>query len=159
MKHLIDAISHKGLVFTFDERGLNGMLSGRRTVAIYACGLGYGPESQTPDHAWGLEKIYLEAWLRWVGIKQSKASSSKTRSRLQALPFERTQRMRRPCWRKVSSRTWPRLPSWAETSEVRSARSDRPRTQQTSSGLQQIDQRASWSRQAPVRSIDQREGP
>lgn len=69
LKHLIDAISHKGLMFAFDERGLTGLLSGRRTVAIYARGLGYGAASQTPDHAFGLEKPYLNAWFHFVGVE------------------------------------------------------------------------------------------
>lgn len=51
LKHLIDAISHKDVLFTFDEHGLNGMLGGRRAVAIYSRGLGYGPGSQTPSKA------------------------------------------------------------------------------------------------------------
>lgn len=70
LKHLIDAISHKGVLFTFDEQGLNGMLGGRRAVAIYTRGLGYGPDSQTPDQAFGLEKPFLDAWFRFVGINR-----------------------------------------------------------------------------------------
>lgn len=68
LKHLIDAISHKGLLFAFDERGLTGLLGGRRAVAIYARGLDYGPGSQTPDHSFGLERPYLNAWFHFVGI-------------------------------------------------------------------------------------------
>ncbi|KQN67380.1 NAD(P)H dehydrogenase [Pseudomonas sp. Leaf58] len=70
LKHLIDAISHKGVLFTFDEQGLNGMLGGRRAVAIYTRGLGYGADSQTPDHAFGLEKPFMDTWFRFVGINQ-----------------------------------------------------------------------------------------
>ncbi|AHG20742.1 NAD(P)H dehydrogenase [Chania multitudinisentens RB-25] len=68
LKQLIDVISHKGILFSFDERGLNGMLGGRRAVAIYTRGLGYGADSQTPDHSFGLEKLYLDAWFRFVGV-------------------------------------------------------------------------------------------
>ncbi|WP_144175534.1 FMN-dependent NADH-azoreductase [Pseudomonas sp. Kh13] len=70
LKHLIDAISHKGVLFTFDEQGLNGMLGGRRAVAIYSRGLGYGPDSQTPDQAFGLERPFIDTWFRFVGINQ-----------------------------------------------------------------------------------------
>ncbi|WP_448955402.1 FMN-dependent NADH-azoreductase [Labrys neptuniae] len=69
LKHLIDAISHKDILFTFDERGLSGMLGRHRAVAIYARGLGYGPGSQTPEAEFGLEKRYLETWFRFVGIE------------------------------------------------------------------------------------------
>lgn len=34
LKHLIDAISQKDVLFTFDERGLNGMLGGRRAIVV-----------------------------------------------------------------------------------------------------------------------------
>lgn len=34
LKHLIDAVSHKDLLFTFDERGLNGLLTGRKAMLI-----------------------------------------------------------------------------------------------------------------------------
>lgn len=71
LKHLIDAISHKDILFSFDERGLNGLLGGRPAVAIYARGLGYGPESPTPDARFGLEKTYLETWFSFVGLTQT----------------------------------------------------------------------------------------
>ncbi|MDQ7967337.1 NAD(P)H-dependent oxidoreductase [Pseudomonas plecoglossicida] len=71
LKHLIDAISHKDVLFTFDEHGLNGMLGGRRAVAIYTRGLGYGPTSQTPDQFFGLEKTFIDTWFRFVGINQA----------------------------------------------------------------------------------------
>jgi FMN-dependent NADH-azoreductase len=68
LKHLIDAISQKGVLFSFDERGLSGLLNGRRAVAIYARGLDYSKNSQTPDHLYGLEKLYLDTWFKFVGI-------------------------------------------------------------------------------------------
>ena len=71
LKHLIDAISHKDILFSFDERGLSGLLGGRPVVAIYARGLGYGPESPTPDARFGLEKPYLETWFSFVGLTQT----------------------------------------------------------------------------------------
>lgn len=79
LKHLIDAISHKGVLFTFDEQGLNGMLGGRRAVAIYSRGLGYGSDSQTPDQAFGTEKPFIDTWFRFVGINQCTVSWSNRR--------------------------------------------------------------------------------
>jgi FMN-dependent NADH-azoreductase len=39
LKHLIDVISQKDVLFTFDERGLLGMLGGRKAVVISARGV------------------------------------------------------------------------------------------------------------------------
>ena len=44
LKHLIDAISQKDVLFSFDERGLNGLLGGRRAVVINSRGVGLGPD-------------------------------------------------------------------------------------------------------------------
>lgn len=33
-------------------------------------GLGYGPDSQTPDQGFGLEKPFIDTWFRFVGINQ-----------------------------------------------------------------------------------------
>jgi FMN-dependent NADH-azoreductase len=38
LKHLIDSVSHKDILFTFDERGLLGLLGGKKVVIIAARG-------------------------------------------------------------------------------------------------------------------------
>jgi FMN-dependent NADH-azoreductase len=44
LKHLIDVISQKDVLFTFDERGLNGLLGGRTVVTIAARGVQLGAD-------------------------------------------------------------------------------------------------------------------
>ena len=39
LKQLIDVVSHKDLLFTFDERGLNGLLTKAKALVIYARGI------------------------------------------------------------------------------------------------------------------------
>ena len=42
LKHLIDTVSHKDILFTFDERGLLGLLGGKTVVVVAARGAQLG---------------------------------------------------------------------------------------------------------------------
>jgi FMN-dependent NADH-azoreductase len=66
LKHLIDAISQKDVLFTFDERGLNGMLGGRQAVVVDARGVGMGADFPREDL--DFQQRYMTAWLRMIGI-------------------------------------------------------------------------------------------
>jgi FMN-dependent NADH-azoreductase len=66
LKHLIDVISQKDVLFTFDERGLNGLLGGRKVVTVAARGVQLG-ESFPPEQ-YDFQTEYLTCWSRMVGI-------------------------------------------------------------------------------------------
>ena len=66
LKHLIDVISQKDVLFTFDERGLLGLLTGKKALLILAKGIDYEPGSATRD--WDLQTPYLQVWLQSNGI-------------------------------------------------------------------------------------------
>ena len=68
LKHLIDCVSQKDLLFTFDEHGLEGALKDRRAAVIYARGIEYSAASGTPAETYDLQRQYLELWLRFIGI-------------------------------------------------------------------------------------------
>jgi FMN-dependent NADH-azoreductase len=69
LKHLIDVISQKDVLFRFDETGFRGLLTGKKAVVIYARGLDYTSVSSfTPQHDYDFQKPYLEMWLRFIGI-------------------------------------------------------------------------------------------
>ena len=68
LKQLIDCVSQKDLLFTFDANGLNGLLTGRRAVAIYARGIDFTSAEGLPAATWDLQRQYLELWLRSVGV-------------------------------------------------------------------------------------------
>lgn len=65
LKHLIDAISQKDVLFTFDERGLNGLLGGRRIVIVAARGVGL---DDFPRAQFDFQESYMTAWAKMVGI-------------------------------------------------------------------------------------------
>ena len=68
LKQLIDVVSHKDLLFTFDERGLNGLLTKSKALVIYARGIGYDGDSGMPSQVWDHQKPYMEQWLKFVGV-------------------------------------------------------------------------------------------
>jgi FMN-dependent NADH-azoreductase len=62
LKHLIDVVSQKDLLFTFDERGLNGLLGGRKVVVIAA----RGAPLDRAEH----QIAYMTTWSEMVGIDE-----------------------------------------------------------------------------------------
>lgn len=66
LKHLIDVVSQKDILFTFDERGLLGLLTGKKAVLVLAKGVDYSPESAS--HNWDMQTPYLTVWLNSIGI-------------------------------------------------------------------------------------------
>ncbi|MBI4692551.1 MAG: NAD(P)H-dependent oxidoreductase [Gammaproteobacteria bacterium] len=61
LKHLIDVVSQKDLLFTFDERGLNGLLGGKKALAILARGVEPAPD-------WDHQRGYMDLWFKMVGV-------------------------------------------------------------------------------------------
>jgi len=68
LKHLIDVISQKDVLFSFTEQGFSGLLPDRKAAVIYARGLDYGPSAFTPAAGFDFQKPYMEMWLRFIGI-------------------------------------------------------------------------------------------
>ncbi|WP_246794430.1 FMN-dependent NADH-azoreductase [Burkholderia perseverans] len=68
LKHFIDAVSQRNVLFSLDERGSAGLLNGKHAVLVYARGLDYSMESGTPAHSFDFQRPFMEAWLRFVGV-------------------------------------------------------------------------------------------
>lgn len=70
LKHLIDVISQKDVLFTFDSSGFAGMLRGKKAAVVYARGLSYTSQgSFTPASEFDLQRPYMETWLKFVGVE------------------------------------------------------------------------------------------
>lgn len=66
LKHLFDLVSQKDLLFSFDEKGQNGLLKAK-AVVVNARGVALGPDSfprETYDH----QTTYMRTWLLMVGV-------------------------------------------------------------------------------------------
>lgn len=68
LKHLIDAVSQKDVLFSFDERGLIGLLGGRKVVVVAARGIALGPDYPAQDY--DFQGAYMRTWSSMVGIKE-----------------------------------------------------------------------------------------
>lgn len=68
LKHFIDVVSQRNILFSFDERGITGLLKGKKAVVVYARGLDYSVDSSTPAHSFDFQRPYMEMWLRSVGV-------------------------------------------------------------------------------------------
>ncbi|KAI9239584.1 MAG: acyl-carrier protein phosphodiesterase [Podila humilis] len=70
LKHLIDVISQKDMLFAFDSSGFAGMLNGKKVAVVYTRGLDYmSPGTFTLASEFDLQRPYMETWLKFVGVK------------------------------------------------------------------------------------------
>lgn len=69
LKHLIDLVSQKDVLFTFDERGMNGLLTRQRAVCIYARGADFTPGAGFPL-GWDHQQPFMQTWLNSIGVTQ-----------------------------------------------------------------------------------------
>jgi FMN-dependent NADH-azoreductase len=71
LKQLIDLISQKDILFSFDGSGFQGLLKARKAAVIYARGLDYlSAGSSTPAATYDFQRPYMEVWLRFIGITE-----------------------------------------------------------------------------------------
>jgi len=69
LKQLIDLISHKDILFSFDGSGFRGLLKARKAAVVYARGLDYlSAGSSTSEATHDFQRPYMEMWLRFIGI-------------------------------------------------------------------------------------------
>ena len=66
LKHLIDVVSQKDVLFTFDERGQIGMLKGKKGVAICARGVQIG--EHFPKDKFDFQTTYLTMFYNMIGV-------------------------------------------------------------------------------------------
>ncbi len=68
LKQLIDLVSQRGLLFSFDGRSFGPMLSTPRALVILTRGQGYEEDGQTPASFFDHQTQYLTFWLNFIGI-------------------------------------------------------------------------------------------
>jgi FMN-dependent NADH-azoreductase len=69
LKHLIDDVSQKGLLFDFDASGTyTGLLAGKTAIGIYARGDNYAEDGHVPASKFDHQRSYIELWLEFIGI-------------------------------------------------------------------------------------------
>jgi FMN-dependent NADH-azoreductase len=69
LKQLIDLITHKDILFSFDGQNFQGLMKAQKAAVVYARGLDYqSSHSPTPAEFYDLQKPYVEMWLRFLGV-------------------------------------------------------------------------------------------
>lgn len=66
LKHLIDAVSQRGVLFDFDAQGMRGLLKGKKVVVFATRGVALGEDFPTEDY--DHQVAYLKTWARMVGV-------------------------------------------------------------------------------------------
>jgi FMN-dependent NADH-azoreductase len=74
LKHLIDSVSQRGVLFDFDEQGMKGLLPGKQVVVIATRGVTLGEDY--PTEAFDHQVAFLKTWSRMVGIKDVRVVES-----------------------------------------------------------------------------------
>ena len=88
LKHLIDDVSQKGLLFDFDARGTyTGLLAGNTAIGIYARGDKYAEDGHVPASKFDHQRSYMDCGSSLSGSAIAARSSSSRRC---------TDRTRRP---------------------------------------------------------------
>jgi FMN-dependent NADH-azoreductase len=68
LKHLIDAISQPGMVFSFDPAsGYSGLLTGKRAIVVYTGAVYF--DGAPPAFGVDFHRSYFNDWLRWAGVE------------------------------------------------------------------------------------------
>ncbi len=66
LKHLIDSVSQRGVLFDFDDKGMVGLLKGKKVVVLATRGVALGEDYPTED--FDHQVAFLRTWARMVGI-------------------------------------------------------------------------------------------
>lgn len=74
LKHLIDMVSQRGVLFDFNEQGMHGLLTGKKVVVCATRGVTLGPDFPTQD--FDHQVAFLKTWSTMVGVRDMQAIES-----------------------------------------------------------------------------------
>jgi FMN-dependent NADH-azoreductase len=70
LKHLIDLVSQRNMLFTYDGRVYGPLLKTPRALVIYARGGMYGPDLPTPPARFDHQTGFFNHWLSLIGVQE-----------------------------------------------------------------------------------------
>jgi FMN-dependent NADH-azoreductase len=68
LKQLIDLVSQRNMLFTFDGRSFGPMLTVARALVIFTRGQSYDDDGPTPASHFDHQSEYLTFWLNFIGV-------------------------------------------------------------------------------------------
>jgi len=73
LKQLIDLVSQRNMLFTFDGVRFGPILQTPRAMVIYTRGQEYREDLPTPPSRFDHQSSYVEFWLRFIGVQDVRA--------------------------------------------------------------------------------------
>jgi FMN-dependent NADH-azoreductase len=73
LKQLIDLVSQRNMLFTFDGVRFGPLLKTPRAMVIYTRGQEYREDLPTPPSQFNHQSSYVEFWLHFIGVKDVQA--------------------------------------------------------------------------------------
>ena len=73
LKQLIDLVSQRNMLFTYDGERFGPLLETPRAMAIYTRGQEYREDLPTPPSRFDHQSTYIEFWLRFIGVQDVRA--------------------------------------------------------------------------------------
>ena len=73
LKQLIDLVSQRNMLFTFDGVRFGPLLQTPRAMVIYTRGQEYREDLPTPPSRYNHQSGYVEFWLRFIGVQDVRA--------------------------------------------------------------------------------------
>lgn len=70
LKQLIDLVSQRGMLFSFDGRAYGPLLSIPRALVIHVRGQGHDPVAYPASPGFAHQADYLDFWLKFIGVKE-----------------------------------------------------------------------------------------
>ncbi|CAB3624045.1 MAG: FMN-dependent NADH-azoreductase [Achromobacter sp.] len=70
LKQLIDLVSQRGLLFSFDGRAYGPLLRIPRALVVHVRGQGHDPAASPVDPGFAHQADYLDFWLRFIGVQE-----------------------------------------------------------------------------------------
>jgi len=73
LKQLIDLVSQRNMLFTFDGVRFGPLLKTPRAMVIYTRGQEYREDLPTPPSVFNHQSSYVEFWLQFIGVQEVRA--------------------------------------------------------------------------------------
>jgi FMN-dependent NADH-azoreductase len=73
LKQLIDLVSQRNMLFTFDGKRFGPLLQTPRAMVIYTRGQEYREDLPTPPSRFDHQSSYVEFWLHFIGVQDVRA--------------------------------------------------------------------------------------
>jgi FMN-dependent NADH-azoreductase len=73
LKQLIDLVSQRNMLFTYDGERFGPLLQSPRAMVIYTRGQEYKEDLPTPPSRFDHQSGYVEFWLDFIGVQEVRA--------------------------------------------------------------------------------------